>query len=129
MRREALWGIVVAVSVAMAALVGHPQTLGYVVLTSAAYGLYRLLRQPSIGGLLGAAAGGAIGLALAAPALLPALEHLRLTGRTDVGYRFTATGFVPHELIGLVMPTSPGPTPAARQARCSAAVPELTATA
>ena len=32
-------------------------------------------------------------------------------------------------MIGLVIPKSPGPTPAARQARCNAAVPLLTATA
>src|SRR5262245_36189681 len=107
-RREPLWGLLVAVPTTLAALVGHPQTLGYVVLTAAAYGLYRLARCPSIGGLLGAALGGLVGLGLALPALLPALEHLRLTARTDVGYRFTQSGFVPHELLGLLLPTDLG---------------------
>jgi hypothetical protein len=107
-RREPLWGLAVAAATAMAALVGHPQTLGYVLLTAAAYGLYRLATRPSLRGLLGAGVGGLLGLGLAAPALMPALEHLRLTARTEVGYRFTQTGLVPHELIGLVLPTDLG---------------------
>jgi hypothetical protein len=107
-RREPLWGLLVAIPTALAALVGHPQTLGYVLLTAAAYGLFRLAGRPSPGGLLGAALGGLVGLGLAAPALLPALEHLRLTARTEVGYRFTQSGFVPHELVGLLLPTDLG---------------------
>lgn len=107
-RREPLGGVLVAAATAMAALVGHPQTLGYVVLCSAAYGLYRLAVQPSLRGALGAACGGLVGLGMAAPALLPALEHLRLTARTEVGYGFTAHGFVPHELLGLLLPTDLG---------------------
>jgi hypothetical protein len=106
--REPLFGLLVAAATAMAALVGHPQTLGYVVLTGAVYGLYRLAVQPSVRGLLGAAFGGLLGLAAAAPALLTALEHLKLTARTDVGYRFTASGFVPHEMIGLILPSDLG---------------------
>src|SRR5262245_32455006 len=107
-RSEPLGGLIVAVGTAMAALVGHPQTLAYVLGASAAFGLYRLVTRPSLGGLIAAPAGGLIGLALAAPALLPALEHLRLTARTDVGYAFTAQGFTPHELIGLLFPTDLG---------------------
>jgi hypothetical protein len=107
-RREPLAGLVVAAGTAMAALVGHPQTLAYVLGASAAFGLYRCATRPSLGGLIAAPAGGLIGLALAAPALLPALEHLRLTARTDVGYQFTAHGFTPHELLGLVFPTDLG---------------------
>lgn len=101
--RQPLFGLITAGAVMMAALVGHPQTLAYVLGLSAAYGLYRLFTMFSLRGLVGAALGGLLGLGLAAPALVPALAHLRLTARTDVGYQFTASGFVPHELIGLVL--------------------------
>jgi len=101
--RQPLFGLITAAAVAMAALVGHPQTLAYVLGLSGAYGLYRLLTAFSVRGLLGAALGGLLGLGLAAPALMPALAHLRLTARTDVGYQFTATGFTAHELVGLVL--------------------------
>ena len=47
-----------AVPVTMAALVGHPQTLAYVVGLSAAYGVYRFATTRSIRGLLGSAAAG-----------------------------------------------------------------------
>jgi hypothetical protein len=104
----ALAGLIVAAATAMAALVGHPQTLAYVLGAAAAFGLYRLATRPSLQGLIAAPAGGLVGLALAAPALLPALEHLRLTARTDVGYQFTAHGFTPHELLGLIYPTDLG---------------------
>lgn len=110
-RREPLAGLIVAAATAMAALVGHPQTLGYVLGLSLVYGLYRLARTPSLGGLLGAAVGGLAGLGLAAPALLPALEHLRLTARTDVTFAFTATGFAPREILGLLVPTDVGGRP------------------
>jgi hypothetical protein len=106
--RQPLFGVVVAGATTMAALVGHPQTLAYVLGTSAAYGVYRLCTLPSLRGFLGAALGGLIGVALAAPALLPALEHLQLTARTDVGFQFTASGFAPHEVIGLVLPSDLG---------------------
>ncbi|HEY3083060.1 MAG TPA: hypothetical protein VGM69_24480 [Chloroflexota bacterium] len=107
-RREPLAGLIIAAATAMAALVGHPQTLAYVLGAAAVFGLYRLATRPSLGGLIAAPAGGLIGLALAAPALLPALEHLRLTARTDVGYQFTAHGYAPHELLGLIFPTDLG---------------------
>lgn len=106
--RQPLFGVIVAGATAMAALVGHPQTLAYVLGTSAAYGVYRLCTLPSLRGFLGAALGGLIGIALAAPALLPALEHLKLTARTDVGFQFTASGFAPHEVIGLVLSSDLG---------------------
>ena len=107
-RRQLIGGVLVAASTMMAALVGHPQTLGYVLGLATAYGLIRLYRVPSLRGLIAAAVGGPIGLALAAPALLPALEHLRLTARTDVGYSFTSGGFPAHELLGFIYPTDLG---------------------
>src|SRR5688572_22110284 len=110
-KREPLGGLLVAAGVAMAALVGHPQTLAYVLGAAAAYGVYRVVTRRSVFGTIGAAAGGLVGLGLAAPALLPALEHLRLTARTDVGYQFTAHGFSAHELLGLAYPTDLGGRP------------------
>jgi hypothetical protein len=110
-KREPLAGLLVAAAVAAAALVGHPQTLAYVLGAAGAYGLYRVVTRRSVFGTIGAAAGGLVGLGLAAPALLPALEHLRLTARTDVGYQFTAHGFSAHELLGLAYPTDLGGRP------------------
>lgn len=109
--RQPLFGFVTAAATTMAALVGHPQTLAYVLGLSAAYGLYRAFTRFSVRGFLGAAVGGLLGIGLAAPALMPALEHLRLTARTDVGYAFTAHGFTAHELLGLIFPTDLGGRP------------------
>lgn len=102
-RRSLLAATLCAGSVALAALVGHPQTLATTLLFAGAFGLHRAL---ALRALLGAAltlAGTALGLGLAAPALLPALSHLAETSRTDVAYAFTTAGHEPHELLGLIV--------------------------
>ena len=130
---------------AIAALAGHPQTLGYVCIGAGLYFAYRSYQAVRWGdaeaesdGLapgdelqklteressprawarllvrlwiipLGAALFVGVGLGAAAIQLLPALEHLALTSRTDVSYAFTSSGFALHELLGLLLPTGQG---------------------
>lgn len=110
-RREPLGSLIVAGGVVLAATAGHPQTLLYVFVVSAAYGVYRLLTSRAIFGGICCAIGAFAGLGLAAPALLPVFEHIRLTGRTDVGYAYTAHGFTPVELLGLLFWSDRGGRP------------------
>ena len=92
-------------ALAMAALAGHPQTLFYVLLGAGAYFVFRCLdrglhlTQP-LSGLLFLA----VGFGLAAPQLIPAYEHLKLTTRDTVEYSFTTHGFSPREMFGFLAP-------------------------
>ena len=110
------WFVLGGLALAVAALAGHPQTLGYVCVAAAAYFAYRsYLRLSAPSGkaewwflpLVGSACL-LVGLGAAAVQLLPALEHLALTSRTDVSYAFTSSGFALHELAGLALPSSQG---------------------
>ena len=122
---------------AMAILVGHPQTFGYVFVGVVAYVAFRLwsawrgrdeaMKEAQRGGgwiehitsptkYRGLCTGTMAGLALfaiatlglAAIQLLPSYEHLQLTSRTSVGYEFTNGGFRLRELVGLLLPTAFG---------------------
>jgi hypothetical protein len=105
--------VVGAGGIALAALAGHPQTLFYVALASAAYTVFRFWNRGRprlavlVGGLVMFAGGGG----LAASALVPALLHLNLTDRTNVTYSFSNPGFGLHELVGVVFPTEFGGAP------------------
>ncbi|MBI4320345.1 MAG: YfhO family protein [Chloroflexi bacterium] len=101
------------VSLALAALVGHPQTLLYVLAASVLYGLYKAWGQRSQGArrYLAVPLFVALGLGLSSIQLVPAYEHLGLTTRAEVSYRFTSTGFELKELVGLLLPGEWGGTP------------------
>ena len=92
--------------VALAALAGHPQTLFYVLLAAALYGLFKTWRRGRVQPVVpvGMAILGLGGLALAAAALFPAFAHLALTDRTDVTFDFSRGGFQLHEALGLILP-------------------------
>jgi Bacterial membrane protein YfhO len=95
---------------ALAALAGHPQTFFYVVLATVLCALFKgwnggRVRLAALPGVVVAVFGG---VALAAPALVPAYYHLALTDRTDVTYAFSSTGFSLRESLGLVFPTQFG---------------------
>ena len=103
--RSPAMAIPAGVTLTMAALAGHPQTLFYVLLGAGLYFAYRCwdrglhVSQPLIGVVfLG------LGLGLAAPQLIPSHEHLQLTSRGEASYPFTTTGFVFRELVGVLVP-------------------------
>lgn len=100
-------------ALALAALAGHPQTLFYVGLTAGLYLVFKGWNQGRV--RLAALVGLPIlyggGVALAAPALVPAAFHLGLTDRTDVSYSFSSTGFALHEALGMIFPTQFGGAP------------------
>ncbi len=102
-RRSVVAAILCAGSVALASLVGHPQTLATTLLFASAFGLHRAFALRTLLGSLLALGGAAVGLGLAAPALLPALSHLAETTRTGVGFEFTTVGHEAHELLGLIV--------------------------
>src|SRR4029079_7834825 len=78
--------LLLALVLAAALLVGHPETLLHVLLLAAAFALARLLARPrgSRSNLAAAwALSTAVALGLAAPALLPALSYLPQGMRTE----------------------------------------------
>ncbi len=102
--------VIGAAALALAAMVGHPQTLFYVATAGLLYLAFKgwnggRVRLAALPGLLILLLGGA---ALAASALLPAYLHLSLTDRTDVTYAFSASGFSLREAVGLVFPVQFG---------------------
>ena len=87
---------------AVATTGGHPQTIFYIYLLTAAYLVASCASRGSWQLGIGLSAVTlASAFAVSAPQLLPAFRQLSLTDRTDVNYEFLSAGFRPAELAGL----------------------------
>ena len=97
----------------IAALVGHPQTLLYSLITCTGYAAFKSKQADRIHvtPLIGAVVVGLGSVALGAIALLPGFAHLMLTDRATSTYDFTKGGFALHEVVGLLFPSSIGGAP------------------
>lgn len=98
--------LVAGLVLGMAALAGHPQTFMHINYVAAAYYLFRThqagwpwLARLKWGLLLGITTLGA-----AAALLLPALNFLRHTTRSDVTYAFIATGIGLEDFLQMLLP-------------------------
>lgn len=112
-RHAASWATLAGLMLSQLVMAGHPQVTLYCALTIGAYMLYRWLgalrqaqgwparlRVPALLGLAGAIGGG-----IAASALLPALELLGRSLRSEPSYDFAAQySLLPRNLIGLLVP-------------------------
>ncbi|MHB1133436.1 MAG: YfhO family protein [Chloroflexota bacterium] len=108
------WLLLGALALASATLAGHTQTLLYLAYTVSAYLLYRA--WPAAGTparrllrwLLGAgwrlALLWGLALGLAGAQLLPTLEFLPLSNRTELPYEQAAIGYVPDSFYSLLLP-------------------------
>ena len=90
----------------MGLLGAHFQTFLYIVYVTAAYFLFRTLtlRLPWRFTMMAAAVLGLVVLGVGAPQVLPSLEIMGLSPRTDLSYAEVAHGFCPAELLGLFRP-------------------------
>ncbi|MBN1428772.1 MAG: YfhO family protein [Anaerolineae bacterium] len=94
-RRRIKWLALSALALGLSLLAGHPQTNLFLTYGMIAYSIHRMFRQPmrwkssvpAIIGMLG------VGYGLAAIQLLPGLEYMMLTTRTDMGFAARAGGF------------------------------------
>ncbi|HUX85592.1 MAG TPA: YfhO family protein [Chloroflexota bacterium] len=102
-----------AAALGMSALVGHPQTLLYCMVTCIGYALFKSKRTDRIHirPLVGAIVVGLGSVALGAITLLPGFAHLMLTDRATSTYDFTKGGFALHEFVGFLFPSSIGGAP------------------
>jgi hypothetical protein len=103
----------VALAVGLILLGGHPPTALHVLAAGAAYALFLTARSPEgarRARLAGAGLSALAGAALAAPALLPYFEYLRLssTGAASEALARWATRLPPWTLLHLLMPLASG---------------------
>lgn len=97
------WGTAVAATVCLQAFVGHPQTLAYALLLIGLYAVAMGLTQAKR--YFGALAYVVAGLLLAAVQILPTLELLRNSIRSDTSYEFFSSFSLPgRSLLMLLAP-------------------------
>lgn len=100
------WLMLSGLALGLSVMAGHPQTawfLGCLYLALLAYRVYRRRwRWPVFVG--SAALVGALGAALAAVQLLPALEYLQHTTRVDFSFEAKANGFPLYDVIQVLFP-------------------------
>ena len=102
--RSPALAIAAGLVLAVATTGGHPQTIFYISLLTAAYLIASCWSRGSwqLGiGLSAITLTSAF--AISAPQLLPAFRHLSLTDRTDVSFEFLSAGFHPAELAGFFL--------------------------
>lgn len=97
------WLALAASTLGMSLLAGHPQTNLFLTYALIAYAVHRAVRQhigwkPTALAVLGMLA---VGYGLAAAQLVPGLEYMRLTTRTDMGFDARAGGFPFSDLMTL----------------------------
>lgn len=102
--RSPALAIAAGLVLAVATTGGHPQTIFYISLLTAAFLVASCASRGSwqLGiGLSAITLTSAF--AISAPQLLPAFRHLSLTDRTDVSFEFLSAGFRPAELAGFFL--------------------------
>lgn len=95
-----------ALPLALSLLAGHPQTFMFIVYVTIAFALYRTWRQGQRWRTTFAGLGSAIGLTLllSAVQLLPSLEFMRVSTRTEMSYDAAGTGFPLSDVVQLIVP-------------------------
>jgi len=97
------WTLLLAVSLALSALAGHPQTVMYVFYTVAVYSIWRRPRWSSLGVL---AVAMPLAAGLAAAQLLPAAEYFGLSSRASTSYDAVSGGFPVQDVVQILLPGS-----------------------
>ena len=98
---------IIALAIAFSILAGHPETAlldGLFCLVWAMFRLRGVERKASFVFIWIVAVGGLVGLALAAPVLIPFLQDLRISTLGRGGHRTTGMGLVPRHLAALLFP-------------------------
>lgn len=101
-----LWLVLTGVALGLSWMAGHPQTsffLTYLLMAYFAYRVYRL-RAPLRDYLSGVALFGLIAFGVVAVTLLPGLQYLLLTSRSDLGFDAKSSGFPFQDIIQLLYP-------------------------
>ena len=121
-RASVRWVLAASLLLGLAFLAGHPQSALLVVYAGLAYGLFRFWprdARPSqqgwrpwlrIAGLLALFL--AVGAGVAAVQLLPSLEFMLLSTRTSLGFNEAGGGFMPFDLMQIILPAVGGQFPA-----------------
>lgn len=97
------WLALSALTLGLSLLAGHPQTNLFLTYALVAYAIHRAVRRrigwkPTALAVIGMLT---VGYGLAAAQLLPGLEYMRLTTRTDMGFDARAGGFPFSDLMTL----------------------------
>jgi hypothetical protein len=110
------WLLVTGLALGISWLAGHPQTSFFLTYLLVAYYGYRLWQRPRTAPrtswrehpiaqfLFGCAAFGLLAFALAAVQLLPGVEYLLHTTRTDFGYDAKGNGFPLQDIVQFIIP-------------------------
>ncbi len=119
-RRAVGWTAAAGLVLGLSTLAGHPQASLLVLYGTAAFMIYRLFAPYSAdrtgrpiarrAGLVLLFLG--IGLAIAAAQILPSLEFMRLSTRANASFDEMGAGFLPFDLIQLILPAVGVPFPA-----------------
>ncbi len=104
---NAFWAALASVPVAIAYLAGHPQTLMFIVYMAFAYAIWRLCKAEVrlIRKCLFLATFSATSICLSAIQLLPTLEFVGLSSRSELSYGASAQGYRLSSLLGILTPT------------------------
>lgn len=119
-RRAIGWTAAAGLVLGLSTLAGHPQASLLVIYGTTAFIIYRLFAPYSAersGWPIVRRAGLvllflAIGLAIAAAQVLPVLEFMRLSTRANASFEEMGVGFLPYDLIQLILPAVGVPFPA-----------------
>ncbi|CAG0934592.1 hypothetical protein TFLX_03566 [Thermoflexales bacterium] len=94
-----------ALPLTLSLLAGHPQTFMFSAYATTFYTLYRAWREGQRWRTTLIGLGGALGLTLllSAVQLLPSLEFMRFSTRTEMSYELAGTGFPPSDIVQLIV--------------------------
>ena len=102
----AFWAALASVPVAVAFLAGHPQTLMFIIYLAIAYAIWRLrkVEVSLVRSCVFLATFGATSIGLSAIQLLPTLEFVGLSSRSELSYGESAQGYRLSSLLGMLTP-------------------------
>ena len=103
---NAFWAALASVPVAIAYLAGHPQTLMFIIYLAIAYAIWRLrkVEVSLVRSCVFLATFGATSIGLSAIQLLPTLEFVGLSSRSELSYGESAQGYRLSSLLGILTP-------------------------
>lgn len=104
---NSFWAALAAVPVAISFLAGHPQTLMFIVYLAIAYAIWRLHKAQIrlLRSCVFLATFGATSVVLSTIQLIPTLEFVGLSSRSELSYGASAQGYRLSSLLGILTPT------------------------
>lgn len=103
---------ILAVAVSMSLMAGHPQITAYSLLLVSLYAIFTAMENKERTAIYFVFAGGLCGIAIAAPVLIPTMEWVNHTPRSEMSKEELFSFAIPFsELPGLIVPLLYGATP------------------